>query len=117
MKFTPVTHYLQNRLRRTNYEDIEKFRALLLLERLILQPLRNWFEEALFVGLRDRFPLEAEALLFEIRFGSITLDHLTTAARRRSRSELLRIREKRRIERRDHYQRERADWFAAGGLP
>lgn len=114
-RFSPITRYLRDRLRRTAYEDVDEFRQLLLLERLVLQPLRNWFEEALFTGLRDRFPREADALIFEFRFGSIALDHSTTATLRRSRSELLRLRDKRQPESRDHYRRERAEWFAAGG--
>lgn len=117
MKFAPVTRYLCDRLRRTTYEDIDEFRALLLLERLSLQPLRSWFEEALYVGLRDRFPMEAEALNFEIRFGLRALDASVVPALRRSCSILLRVQKTRLVERTEHYRRERASWLAAGGLP
>jgi hypothetical protein len=117
MKFAPVTRYLRERLRRTSYEDIDEFRALLLLERLSCQPLRNWFEEAVYVGLRDRFPREAKLLAFQIEFGLITFDEAMLPALRRSCSVLLRLRKQRLNERSEHYRRERADWFAAGGLP
>ncbi len=116
-RFCPVTYYLRDRLHRTSYEDIDEFRQLLLLERLILQPLRGWFEEALFVGLRDQFPEETRTMMFEIRFGFVMPDQQTATGLRRTRSELLRLRESRRIEHREHMWRERAAWFAAGGLP
>lgn len=116
-RFVPVTGSLRSRLGRTSYEDVDELKALLILERLVLQPLRGWFEEALFVGLRDQFSQETEALIYEVKYGCTYLNHQTAAAFRRSRSELLRLRESQRIERRDHYCRERAEWFAAGGLP
>ena len=112
-RFSPTTCYLRHRLARTSYEDIDEFKKLLLLERLIGLRVRGEFEEALFNSLRDRFPEEAETLTLEIRFGLIAPD--PTAIPSRSNSELLRLRERRRIERRDHYRRERAEWFAAGG--
>lgn len=114
-RFAPTTCCLRRRLARTSYEDIGEFKQLLLLERLIGLPFHGEFEEALFLGLRARFPDEAEALMLEIRFGLI-VPAPTTAIPSRSNSELLRVREQRRIERRDHYRRERAEWLAAGGL-
>jgi len=117
IRFIPVTGYLQDRLRRTSYQDIDEFRALLVLERLVLQPLRGRFEEALFMGLREQFPRETEALIYEVKYGARYLDHHSAAAFRKSKSELLRLRKKRLIEHRDYYRRERAEWFAAGGLP
>ncbi len=117
IRFVPVTGYLQARLQRTSYENIDEFRALLVLERLVLQPLRGWFEESLFIGLRQRFPQETEALIFEVMYGARYLDHQTAVAFRRSRSELLRLREKRLPENRERFWRERAVWIAAGGQP
>ena len=83
-RFSPVTHYLRSRLGRTCYEDIEEYKALMILERLILQPLRGWFEETLFLGLRERFPQETRALIFEVRFGCLFPDPETATALRRS---------------------------------
>jgi hypothetical protein len=68
-RFTPLTTYLRRRLQNTSFDDVDRFRALLLLERLTLQPLRSWYEEALYVGLREQFPDEANDLFFEIKFG------------------------------------------------
>ena len=115
-QISPTTCYLRSRLARTSYEDIGEFKQLLLLERLIGLPIRGEFEEALFNGLRDRFPEETEALTLEIRYGLI-VPGSTTPIPSRSNSELLRLREQRRIERRDHFRRERADWLTAGGQP
>jgi len=114
-RFSPTTCYLRDRLRRTSYEDIAEFKQLLLLERLIGLPIRGEFEEALFANLADRFPKEAEALTLEIRFGLIVPD--PTAVPSRSNSELLRLREQRRRERRDYYRQERDAWLAAGVIP
>lgn len=114
-RFSPTTCYLRDRLRRTSYEDIDEFKQLLMLERLIGLSVRGEIEEALFVGLRDRFPDEAEVLILEVRSGLIVPEVLATAPSR-SNSELLRHREQRRIERRDYYRHQRAEWFAAGGL-
>jgi hypothetical protein len=116
-QFAPGSEFLRIRLRGTRYEDVEEFRALLKLEQLVLRPIRNWRDEALFIGLRDRFPAETEILIGEFEFGDTPLDDQTAAVPRQSKPELLRLREKRRIERRDFYRRERAEWFAAGGLP
>lgn len=114
-RFSPTTCYLRDRLRRTSYEDIDEFKQLLMLERLIVLSVRGEIEEALFVGLRDRFPDEAEVLILEFRSGLIAPD--PTAVRSRSNSELLKLREQRRQQRRDYYRRERTDWFVAGGQP
>ncbi len=115
-QFAPTTCYLRSRLARTSYEDIDEFKQLLVLERLIGLRVRGEFEEALFLSLRDRFPDEAEALILEVRDGLIA-PAPTTEIPSRSNSEILRLREQRRSERRDFYRRERADWFAAGGAP
>ena len=115
-QFSPTTCYLRDRLRRTSYEDIAEFKQLLVLERLIGLSVRGEFEEALFLSLRDRFPKDAEALSLEIRYGLIP-PGATTEIQRKSNSEILRLREQRRIQRRNFYRRERADWFAAGGAP
>jgi len=114
-RFEPTTCYLRRRLARTSYEDVYEFKRLLLLERLIGLSVRGEFEEALFLCLRDRFPEEAEVLILEVRDGLI-VPGSTTAIPERSNSELLRLREQRRIERRDFYRRERAEWLVAGGL-
>jgi hypothetical protein len=116
-QFVPISWALRNRIKETRYEDVEEFKALLALERLILQPLRNWRDEALFVGLKDRFPGETEFLTWQLHSGGTELDNQTARGLLRTRCELMRLREKRRIERRDFYRRERAEWFAAGGLP
>ena len=116
-RFAPSTTYLRHSLRKTNFDDVDRFRALLLLERLTLQPLRNWFEEALYVGLRDQFPLEASYLLFEITSSRFTPDQQIEAASRRSRLRLLRLRDRRLPENRERFWRERAIWIAAGGQP
>lgn len=114
-RFAPTTCYLRRRLTRTTYEDIDEFKQLLVLERLIGLPFRGEFEEALFLSLRDRFPNETEVLILEIQLGLIP-PHTTTEVPSRSNSELLRHREQRRLERRDWYRRERADWLTSGGL-
>lgn len=116
-QFAPVSWSLRDRLRETRFEDVEEFKALLLLERLILQPLRSWRDEALFVGLKHRFPAEAEFLSWQLHGGGSELDHQTARALLRTKCEVLRLREKRRSKCQDQYCRERAAWFAAGGLP
>ncbi len=117
MLFQPISWGLRNRLRETHYEDVEEFKALLLLERLLLQPLRNWRDEALFVGLKDRFPMETGFLTWQLRGGGTELDHQTARALLQNKCEVLRLRERRQIRYRDYQQRERAAWLAAGGLP
>ena len=57
-RFIPVSSFLRKRLARTNFDDVEEFRQLLLPERLILRPLRAWPAEAMFIRLREQFPAE-----------------------------------------------------------
>ncbi len=61
-QFAPLTEYLRRRLKQTSFEDVERFKQLLLLERLALSPLRDWRGEVVFLGLRALFPLEAYIL-------------------------------------------------------
>ena len=85
--------------------------------RLILQPLRNWRDEALFVGLKDRFPGETEFLTWEFRCGGTELNHQTARGLLRTKCEVFRLREKRQIKQRAQDCRERTAWLAAGALP
>ena len=111
-RFSPVSGFLRMRLESTSYENVEQFRQLLLLERLILQPLRAWPAEAMFVGLRETFAIETKLMNGEFRSWdrhSIPLP--------RARPELDRLIDRRRPENRERIRRERAAWIAAGGLP
>jgi hypothetical protein len=118
-----MTHFslmawpLRDRLKKTRYEDIEEFKVLLMLERLILQPLRNSHDEALFVGLKDRFRAEAEFLTWELRGGGAELDYQTARVLLQTKCEVLQLRGKRLNIRQDQNCRERAAWLAAGELP
>lgn len=116
-QFAPATAYLQWLLTRTSYDDVERFRALLVLERLALQPLKNLREEALFVGLQKLFPKEARHILVETSFCRFLPSQRTEAASRRSRARLLRIRDQSLARNRERSWRERAIWLDAGGQP
>jgi hypothetical protein len=121
-RFIPISAFLRKRLARTSFDNVEEFRQLLLLERLVLQPLRAWPAEAMFIGLREQFPAEARMLIREFEFRGLPPDSRHIAVLPRLRCELTRLLERRRIENREHTWgkhtwRERAAWIAAGGQP
>jgi hypothetical protein len=64
-KFIAVSSFLRKRLARTSFDNVEEFRQLLLLERLVLRPLRAWPAEAMFIGLGEQFPAEILTREFE----------------------------------------------------
>lgn len=66
-QFAPITDYLRRRLRRTRFDEVETFKQLLLLERLVLMPLRDWRGEVVFLGLCALHPDEAKSLIREAR--------------------------------------------------
>jgi hypothetical protein len=67
-KFIAVSSFLRKRLARTSFDNVEEFRQLLLLERLVLRPLRAWPAEAMFIGLGEQFPAETRILTREFEF-------------------------------------------------
>ena len=73
-QFLAVSDFLRQRITSTSFDDVEEFRQLLLLERLILRPLRAWPAERMFVGLREHFPRETRCLIREFTFRGIRLD-------------------------------------------
>jgi hypothetical protein len=67
-QFIPVSTFLRKRLARRSFDNVEEFRQLLLLERLVLRPLRARPAEAMFIGLRAQFPAETRTLIREVEF-------------------------------------------------
>jgi hypothetical protein len=116
-RFIPVSTFLRKRLARTRYDKVEEFRQLLLLERLVLRPLRAWPAEAMFIGLREQFPSETRMLIREFEFWGLPPDSRNIAALPKVRCELTRLLERRRVENGERTWRERAAWIAAGGQP
>lgn len=116
-RFAPTTAYLQRLLSQTSYDDVERFRALLLLERLALQPLRNWREEALYLGIKELYPKESANILIETSFCRFLPSQRTEAASRRSRFRLKQALERPLTRNREQCWRERAVWLDAGGQP
>lgn len=117
MNFTPTSIYLQKRMRRTSFDDIDVFRQLLMLEHLILRPLRGWVEESLFIGLQTRYPRECQILIAELGLDEISLSCPPLASLGRYSPELAKLVEGRRLESRERQWRERAEWITAGGQP
>lgn len=113
--FDPSSCYLRYRLQRTTYDDVEEFRLLLLLERLVLRPLRGRLEEAVFIGLREQYPKECRKLILE--FQRRGHNRGTWASRGNRGSVLEALVESRRIEHRERCWLERAEWIRAGGMP
>jgi len=114
-QFLAVSDFLQKRIASTSFDEVEEYRQLLLLERLILRPLRAWPAERMFVGLRENFPSETRCLIREFTFRGITADERIIARMPRHESELRRLLDRGRFENREHRWRERAAWLAAGG--
>ena len=116
-QFQAVSDYLQQRIGWTRFDDVDEYRQLLLLERLILRPLRAWPAERMFIGLSEQFPRETKQLIREFAYRGITPDEHIIAAVPRHQGELARLLDSRRYENREHRWRERAAWLAAGGQP
>jgi hypothetical protein len=69
-QFIPVSDFLRKRLARTSYDNVEEFRQLPLLERLVPRPLRAWSAEAMFIGLREQSPAETRTLIRKFQSGA-----------------------------------------------
>lgn len=85
--------------------------------RVALQPLRNWREEALFLGLKQIFAKESANILIETSFCRFLPSQRTEAASRRSRFRLKQVLERSLPRNREQCWRERAVWLDAGGQP